>query len=42
MRAYRADPARRVIDNLYHAVRAFAHNRPQADDITAVVARVAR
>jgi phosphoserine phosphatase RsbU/P len=42
VRAYRADPARRVIDNLYHAVRAFAHNRPQVDDITAVVAKVVR
>jgi serine phosphatase RsbU (regulator of sigma subunit) len=35
--AYRWDTAAEIVFNLYHAVRAFAHNQPQLDDITAVV-----
>jgi serine phosphatase RsbU (regulator of sigma subunit) len=40
IRLYRADPARLIVANLYHAVRAFTHNAPQVDDITAVVIKV--
>ncbi len=40
VRVYRSDPAARIVDNLYHAVRAFTHNYPQVDDITAVVIKV--
>jgi serine phosphatase RsbU (regulator of sigma subunit) len=40
VRYYRADNARQIVDNLYHAVRAFSHNAPQRDDITAVVLKV--
>jgi len=36
LRVYRSDPARQLVDNLYHTVRAFTQNRPQHDDITAV------
>jgi sigma-B regulation protein RsbU (phosphoserine phosphatase) len=41
IRLYRADPARLIVANLYYAVRAFTHNAPQVDDITAVVIKVA-
>jgi serine phosphatase RsbU (regulator of sigma subunit) len=37
VRVYRRDTAAQIVSNLYHAVRAFAHNQPQVDDITAVV-----
>lgn len=40
VRIYRHDPAVRLVANLYHAVRAFAHNRPQLDDFTTVVIKV--
>jgi PAS domain S-box-containing protein len=40
MRVYRASTARQIVDNLYHAVRAFARNEPQVDDITATVLKV--
>jgi phosphoserine phosphatase RsbU/P len=40
VRVYRSDTAARIVDNLYHAVRAFSHNSPQVDDITAVVIKV--
>ncbi len=40
VRHYQSDPAAQIVTNLYHAVRAFAHNTPQADDITAVVLKV--
>lgn len=36
-RLYRQDPAARIVSNLYHAVRAFAQNEPQVDDMTAVI-----
>ncbi len=36
-RFYRRDTAAQIVNNLYHAVRAFSHNLPQVDDITAVV-----
>jgi PAS domain S-box-containing protein len=39
-RVYRKATARQVVDNLYHAVRAFAQNMPQYDDITATVIKV--
>lgn len=42
VRVYRDDPAARIVDNLYHAVRAFSQNEPQFDDITAVVIKVGR
>jgi phosphoserine phosphatase RsbU/P len=41
VRLYRHDPARLIVSNLYHAVRAFSQNAPQVDDITAVVIKVA-
>jgi phosphoserine phosphatase len=40
VRFYRSDSAAQIVNNLYHAVRAFAHNDPQVDDITAVVIKV--
>ncbi len=40
VRVYRASTARQIVDNLYHAVRAFARNEPQVDDITATVLKV--
>jgi serine phosphatase RsbU (regulator of sigma subunit) len=40
VRASRRDTAAHIVRNLYEAVRAFSHNRPQDDDITAVVIKV--
>jgi serine phosphatase RsbU (regulator of sigma subunit) len=40
VRVYRRETAAQIVDNLYHAVRAFSHNHPQVDDITAVVIKV--
>jgi serine phosphatase RsbU (regulator of sigma subunit) len=40
VRVYRRDTAAQIVHNLYHAVRAFSHSRPQVDDITAVVIKV--
>ena len=37
VRIYRRLPAAEIAHNLYHAVRAFAQEAPQTDDITAVV-----
>jgi serine phosphatase RsbU (regulator of sigma subunit) len=39
-RVYRRDTAAEIVYNLYHAVRAFSHNHPQIDDITAVVIKL--
>jgi PAS domain S-box-containing protein len=41
VRVYRQAPARQIVENLYYAVRAFSQNRPQIDDITATVIKVA-
>jgi len=40
VRAYRHLPAKMIVSNLYHAVRAFTHNRPQRDDIATVIVKV--
>jgi serine phosphatase RsbU (regulator of sigma subunit)/PAS domain-containing protein len=40
VRAYRHAPAAQIVANLYHAVRAFTHNEPQVDDMTAIVLKV--
>lgn len=40
VRVYWSDPARRIVENLYHAVRAFSQNTPALDDITMVVIKV--
>jgi serine phosphatase RsbU (regulator of sigma subunit) len=40
VRHYRHDPPVHIAMNLYHAVRAFAQEAPQLDDITAVVIKV--
>jgi PAS domain S-box-containing protein len=40
MRLYRRLPAIKIVENLYHAVRAYAQNQPQYDDITATVIKV--
>jgi hypothetical protein len=37
---YRNDSAMQIVDNLYHAVRAFTRNEPQIDDISVVVLKV--
>jgi PAS domain S-box-containing protein len=37
VRACRHEPAARVVENLYRAVRAHSRDGPQADDVTAVV-----
>jgi len=42
VRAYRRLPAREIVQNLYYAVRAFAHDQPQLDDITATVIKVGK
>jgi PAS domain S-box-containing protein len=41
VRVYRHRSATEIVDNLYYAVRAFAQGRPQYDDITATVIKVA-
>jgi serine phosphatase RsbU (regulator of sigma subunit) len=41
VRVYRESTARQIVENLYYAVRAFSQNRPQFDDITATVIKVA-
>jgi PAS domain S-box-containing protein len=41
VRVYRRAPARQIVDNLYHAVRAFCQHLPQIDDITATIIKVA-
>jgi PAS domain S-box-containing protein len=41
VRSYRRAPAREIVENIYHGVRAFAQNLPQYDDITATVVKVA-
>jgi PAS domain S-box-containing protein len=40
VRHYRDRPAQQIVDNLYHAVRAFSRNEPQVDDITATIIKV--
>jgi sigma-B regulation protein RsbU (phosphoserine phosphatase) len=40
VRVYRRTSAREIVENLYHAVRAFAQDQPQYDDITATVIKV--
>ncbi len=40
VRACRNDSARQIVQNLYHAVRAFSQDQPQYDDITATVIKV--
>lgn len=40
VRVYRRLSARQIVENLYYAVRAFAQNQPQYDDITATVIKV--
>jgi PAS domain S-box-containing protein len=40
VRAYRGDSPRQIVTNLFHAVRAFARNLPQQDDVTGVVLKV--
>jgi sigma-B regulation protein RsbU (phosphoserine phosphatase) len=40
VRIYRKLTARRIVDNLYYAVRAFSRDLPQYDDITATVIKV--
>ena len=39
-RHYRRDSAQQIVNNLYHASRAFCQNAPQTDDITVTVIRV--
>jgi phosphoserine phosphatase RsbU/P len=39
VRVYREATAAQIVDNLYHAVRAFSHNLPQIDDITVVLVK---
>lgn len=40
VRLYRRDSAHAIVENLYYAVRAYAQNQPQYDDITATVIKV--
>lgn len=42
VRVYRRAPARAIVENLYYAVRAFAQDQPQYDDITATIIKVGR
>jgi sigma-B regulation protein RsbU (phosphoserine phosphatase) len=41
VRVYREATARQIVENLYYAVRAYSQNRPQIDDITATIIKVA-
>ena len=41
VRDYRRASAAHIVSNLYHAVRAFAQNQPQLDDVTATVIKIA-
>lgn len=40
VRVYRTSTARQIVENLYHAVRAFSQDLPQYDDITATIVKV--
>ncbi len=40
VRVYRQATSRQIVENLYHAVRAFSQDQPQYDDITATVIKV--
>jgi PAS domain S-box-containing protein len=40
VRRHRQAPARQIVEELYHAVRAYARDQPQYDDITATVIKV--
>jgi phosphoserine phosphatase RsbU/P len=40
VRVYRKSTARQIVENLYHAVRAFSQDLPQYDDITATIIKV--
>jgi phosphoserine phosphatase len=40
VRSSRTMPAQHIVQTLYETVRAFAHNAPQVDDITAIVIKV--
>jgi PAS domain S-box-containing protein len=40
VRAHRHEPARQIVERLYHAARAFSRDQPQYDDITATVIKV--
>jgi sigma-B regulation protein RsbU (phosphoserine phosphatase) len=42
VRCYRHATAGQIVENLYFAVRAYAHNLPQLDDITAVVIKICK
>lgn len=39
VRVYRHDPAQRIVENLYQAVRVFSHEAPQKDDMTVIVVK---
>jgi PAS domain S-box-containing protein len=40
VRYYKEASAHQIVENLYHAVRAFAQNHPQRDDMTALIIKV--
>jgi sigma-B regulation protein RsbU (phosphoserine phosphatase) len=40
VRTHRAEPAQQIVEALYQAVRRFAGNAPQLDDVTAIVVKV--
>jgi PAS domain S-box-containing protein len=40
MRSHSLEPAAKIIEHLYQAVRAFAHDLPQEDDITSIICKV--
>lgn len=40
LRIYRQESARQIVEELYHAVRAYSQDQPQYDDITATVIKV--
>jgi PAS domain S-box-containing protein len=40
VRVYRTSTAKQIVENLYHAVRAFSQDLPQYDDITATIIKV--
>jgi len=40
VKSHRQDPAHQILEHLYQEVRAFSQNKPQEDDITAIICKV--
>ncbi|MCU0644759.1 MAG: serine/threonine-protein phosphatase, partial [bacterium] len=40
VKRFRKQPAKKIMEQLYQAVRSFSQNKPQEDDITAIICKV--